>query len=201
MMHPSRREFIAASVLSRVQPPAVAFAQPADGEVIAAWMDQWISEQRATVGTLHLSRFVEPIYYLLKPTVWLPDPGQQRFRPVNVPVGFVTDFASIPRIFWSALRPDGNYTHPAVVHDYLYWTQSTSREDADDIFRIMMEDFSISAVTSTAIYSAVRVFGGIAWDDNAKLRASGEKRVLKKFPDDPLTTWKDWKQKPEVFMD
>ena len=196
-----RREFVTASVLSLVHRPVAVSAQPADGEAVAAWMDQWISEQRATVGTLHLSRFVEPIYYLLKPTVWLPDPGQQRFRPVNVPVGFVTDFASIPRVFWSALRPDGNYTHPAIVHDYLYWTQSTSRDDADDIFRIMMEDFSIDRVTSTTIYSAVRLFGGTAWDGNAKLRASGEKRLLKQFPDDPRTTWESWKQKPGVFSD
>src|SRR5262249_26219157 len=123
----------------------------------------------------------------------------ERYRSVNVPIGFVTDFASIPRIFWSLLRPDGRYTHPAIVHDYLYWTQTTSREDADEIFRIMMEDFSIGTVIITTIHSAVRLAGGMAWDSNAKLRAGGEKRILKRFPEDPRTTWEDWKRRPDVF--
>ena len=131
--------------------------------------------------------------------MWLPDPGQKRYQAVKVPVGFVTDFASIPRVFWLLLRPDGSYTHPAIVHDYLYWTQTTSREDADDIFRIMMEDFSIEKATATTIHSAVRLFGEAAWDNNAKLRAAGEKRILKLFPEDPLTTWEDWKRRPDVF--
>ncbi len=41
--------------------------------------------------------------------------------PLEVPAGFVTDFASIPRIFWSLLSPtDLRYSKPAVVHDYGY---------------------------------------------------------------------------------
>src|SRR5262245_60709692 len=127
MMRLSRREVVAFGAASLLQAPALASAQPAEGAAIAAWMDTWMSEQKRTVGTLHLSRFVEPIYFLLKPTLWLPDPGQERLQPVNVPAGFVTDFASIPRAFWSLLRPDGRYTHPAIVHDYLYWTQTAPR--------------------------------------------------------------------------
>jgi hypothetical protein len=164
-------------------------------------MDAWMSDQKATLGTLQLSRFVEPIYYLTKPTTWLPDKGQERLRPVNVPVGFVTDFASIPRAFWSALRPDGNYTHAAIVHDYLYWTQTTPREHADEILKIMMEDFSVAGATVAVIYSAVRTFGAAAWDQNMQLKAAGERRVLKLFPDDPLTTWKEWKRRQDVFTD
>lgn len=199
MTTPNRREFLAGAALSVIQGTVLASAQSAEGAVISAWMDTWMSEQRATLGTLHLSRFVEPIYFLLKPTMWLPDQGQERYQAVSVPVGFVTDFASIPRVFWSVLRPDGSYTHPAIVHDYLYWTQTILREDADDIFRIMMEDFSIGAATVTTIYSAVRLFGEAAWDNNAKLRLAGEKRILKLFPEDPRTTWEDWKRHPGVF--
>jgi hypothetical protein len=42
---------------------------------------------------------------------------------VTVPAGFVTDFASIPRPFWSILPTWGKYGPPAVVHDFLYWDQ------------------------------------------------------------------------------
>jgi hypothetical protein len=163
-------------------------------------MDAWMSEQKATVGNLNLGRFAEPIYFLLKPTTWLPDKGQEQLKSVNVPVGFVTDFASIPRIFWSILPPDGKYTHPAIVHDFLYWTQTVSRQDADQILKIMMEDFSVGTATVAAIYSAVRTFGGLAWDSNAKLKAGGERRILKAFPEDPLTTWEEWKKRPDVFV-
>jgi hypothetical protein len=197
-MNINRRHVLAGAVLPFVGVPA-ARAEAEDPAAIAAWMNAWMSEQKATVGNLHLGRFVEPIYYLLKPTTWLPDKGQEHLKSVNVPVGFVTDFASIPRIFWSILPPDGKYTHPAIVHDFLYWTQTGAREDADQILKIMMEDFSVGTATVTAIYTAVRTFGGSAWDGNAKLKAGGERRTLKTFPDDPLTTWEQWKKRPEVF--
>ena len=61
--------------------------------------------------------------------------------------------------FYSLLRPDGDYTYPAIIHDYLYWTQDRSREAADDIFKFGMEDFAISKVKIVAIYEAVRLAG------------------------------------------
>jgi hypothetical protein len=197
-MNISRRHILAGAILPFAG-LATARAQPDDPTAIAAWMDAWMSDQKATVGNLHLSRFVEPIYYLLKPTTWLPDKGQEHLKSVKVPIGFVTDFASIPRVFWSVLPSDGKYTHPAIVHDYLYWTQTAPREHADQILKIMMEDFSVNGVNVGLIYSAVRTFGGSAWESNAKLKASGERRILKTFPDDPLTTWEQWKRRPEVF--
>ncbi|TKB69473.1 MAG: DUF1353 domain-containing protein [Nitrospira sp.] len=148
---------------------------------------------------LRISRFREPIYFLTAPISWTPNPGQERYAAVTVPKGFVTDFASIPRIFWSALRPDGEYAYAAVVHDYLYWTQTRSREEADQILKMAMEDFKISALTVGAMYSAVRVGGGSSWDGNAQKKSQGEKRILAKFPQDPRMKWEDWKQRPGVF--
>ena len=118
---------------------------------------------------------------------------------VTVPTGFVTDFASIPRIFWSLLRPDGEYAYAAVVHDYLYWTQTRSRNEADQILKLAMEDFEIDALTVGAIYGAVRVGGQVAWNGNAEKKAQGEQRLLTRFPQDPRTRWEDWKQRPGVF--
>ncbi|ECG8634089.1 DUF1353 domain-containing protein, partial [Salmonella enterica subsp. salamae] len=39
---------------------------------------------------------------------------------IEVPAGFVTDLATIPRIFWSLMPPDGKYAKAAIIHDYLY---------------------------------------------------------------------------------
>jgi hypothetical protein len=38
---------------------------------------------------------------------------------IRVPVGYRTDFASIPRFFWRILPPAGRYGKAAVVHDWL----------------------------------------------------------------------------------
>jgi hypothetical protein len=103
-------------------------------------------------------------------------------------------------MFWSLLRPDGVYTYPAIVHDYMYWMQDRPREVADEIFRFGMQDFNIDRVTVTAIYEAVRLGGGSAWNSNAKLKHEGEKRVLKEFPQDPKISWDDWKRRPDVFV-
>ena len=70
-------------------------------------MTEWMSTEKAVSGMLKMSRFREPIYFLTAPISWKQNPGPQRYESVIVPKGFVTDFASIPRVFWSALRPDG----------------------------------------------------------------------------------------------
>ncbi|KKL66348.1 hypothetical protein LCGC14_2145860, partial [marine sediment metagenome] len=53
---------------------------------------------------------------------------------VEVPQGFTTDFASVPRVVWWLIPPDGQYTQAAVVHDFLYFSQTTTRIEADRIF-------------------------------------------------------------------
>jgi hypothetical protein len=194
----SRRHFLAAAIGSLGCADAVAQEQ-VDLEAVDAWMKTWMSQSKQATGVLHLSRFADPTYFLLKPITWKPNPGQESYPSVTVPVGFVTDFASIPRAFWSALRPDGLYTYPAIVHDYLYWEQSVSREAADTIFKLGMEDFRIASATTASVYNAVRTFGGSAWQSNAKLKAAGERRLLTKFPEDPTLTWKQWKANPMNF--
>jgi hypothetical protein len=169
---------------------------------MAEWMDAWIAaaKERELGGGLYVGRFKDPMYFLIKPIAWSPNPDQDRkFERVEAPIGFVTDFASIPRAFWSLLRPDGDYAFAAVIHDYLYWIQNWPREIADQIFLFAMRDLQIDPVVATTIYDAVRVFGGPAWEGNARLKESGEKRILAKFPDDPRLTWEEWQKTPGVF--
>ncbi len=168
-------------------------------KIIEEWLSGLMVKTRGPQGTLHLSRFKEPMYFLTKPISWAPNKGQESYEKVLVPTGFVTDFASIPKNFWTLLRPDGEYTYAAIIHDYLYWAQPRSREEADQIFKMAMQDFGISTVEVELIYGAVRFVGRFAWNANAKQKALGEKRVLKQFPDDPRTAWGEWKMKPEVF--
>jgi hypothetical protein len=167
---------------------------------IEKWMNDWMSAGKAPSGTVHVQKFAEPVYILLKPISWKPNIDQtDKFESVEVPKGFVTDFASIPRPFWTLLRPDGEYTFAAIVHDYLYWTQSRPREVADEIFLHAMEDFRVSVTLAAIIHAAVRVGGSRHWEKAAGLKAKGEKRILKRFPDDPRVRWEDWKRRADVF--
>lgn len=142
-------------------------------------------------------------YFYLKGSseVWMPDAGS-RHETVVVPVGFVTDLASVPKLFWSSgLHPEGSYAYAAVVHDYLYWTQDRPRDEADEILKLAMLDSKVDKLVLNTIYQAVHRAGRTAWEENARLRATGEKRILKLFPNDFATTWKEWKARPDVFED
>lgn len=165
---------------------------------VESWMNELMYTSKAPKGMLRLSRFSEPIYFLTAPISWIPNPGQDAYQTVTVPKGFVTDFASIPRVFWSVLPPDGKYAYAAVIHDYLYWTQERTREEADQILKMAMQDFKVGEVTINSIYTAVRVGGGFAWSGNAEKKARGEKRILSRWPQDPTTKYTDWIKRPGV---
>jgi hypothetical protein len=163
------------------------------------WITQMMQKPTAANQPLFLGRFADRFYFLREPIGWTPNEGQEGHKPVEVPTGFVTDFASIPRAFWALLPPDGLYTYPAIIHDYLYWEQPVSKSEADLILRYAMEDFKVDKITIETIYNGVKFGGAGAWNSNAALKASGEKRTLKTFPEDPKITWEDWKTKPNAF--
>lgn len=187
------------SAAAQGSPAEIPGADSADGGAADRWIAEWQKGSRPVSGALVLTRFADPIYIVTRTIGWTPLPTQKKYAAVTVPVGFVTDFASIPRVFWSALRPDGDYGYAAIIHDFLYWDQPVSREAADDIFRFAMEDFNVDGPSLRAIYVAVRAGGASAWAENARLKAIGEKRILKRFPEDPTVRWADWKQRLDVF--
>lgn len=84
---------------------------------------------------------------------------------ITVPVGFDTDFASIPRIFWGILPPNGRYGKAAVVHDYCYRTACYDRKTSDVIFLEGMCVLGVGELTKAIIYYAVRLFGWHAWNE------------------------------------
>ena len=170
-----------------------------DRAVTDAWIVEWMNKPRASNLTLNLGRFADAIYFLRAPANWAPNPGQEALPKVDVPIGFVTDFASIPRIFWTALPKDDVYTYPAIIHDYLYWEQPITRENADKVLLHSMDDFKVAAWARDAIYAGVRAGGASAWNDNASRKAAGERRILKVYPTDPTVRWDEWRIRPGVF--
>jgi hypothetical protein len=99
------------------------------------------------------------VFALIKPFRYISSIGT-----IHVPAGFLTDGASVPRVFWSIFDPFGPYFHAALVHDFLYSRQSSERYDldraeADEIFKEAMFNIGIGWATRETIYHAVRLFG------------------------------------------
>lgn len=84
-------------------------------------------------------------------------------RKIVIPKNFLTDGASVPRLFWSIIPPWGRYGRAAVVHDYLYRWQKTSRRQADDTLLEAMWVSDCKAWEYLTIWFAVRLFGWRSW--------------------------------------
>ncbi len=78
---------------------------------------------------------------------------------IEVPAGFITDLATVPRIFWMLLPPDGKYAKAAIIHDYLYDNALRTKREADRIFLDGMTVLGVPKWKRTIMYYAVRLFG------------------------------------------
>ena len=83
---------------------------------------------------------------------------------IVVPAGFITDFASVPRVpvaFWLT----GDTAHmAAVVHDYLYTTAIFPKTIADSVFYEAMRVTGIPVWRAYLMYLGVKYGGQMAWD-------------------------------------
>ena len=86
---------------------------------------------------------------------------------VTIKSGLMTDGASIPRAFWSIIGCPlmGKYVGSALVHDALYDSQLTTREEADKLFIEMLADNGVGTVKRKLMYWAVRTGGGSFWNN------------------------------------
>jgi hypothetical protein len=83
-----------------------------------------------------------------------------------VPSGFITDYASVPRAPLTYLLFGGRGNAAAVVHDYLYQIHlpEVGKATADNVFREALGALGYNAATCWAMYKAVDLFGGPAFD-------------------------------------
>lgn len=81
-------------------------------------------------------------------------------RLIIVPIGFVTDFASVPRLPFAYLLFGGVADEAAVVHDFLYSTGACSRKQADDVFAEASKVCGVSGWRRGPMWLGVRMFGG-----------------------------------------
>ncbi|GAB1388984.1 MAG: hypothetical protein AMXMBFR78_33920 [Rubrivivax sp.] len=77
-----------------------------------------------------------------------------------VPAGFLTDFASIPRVLWSLIgHPAGRYAQAAVLHDWLLEQPAVPRAEADRVFLEAMAVLGVPRLQRWLMWAAVRAWG------------------------------------------
>ncbi|MDD5220901.1 MAG: DUF1353 domain-containing protein [Candidatus Bipolaricaulis sp.] len=96
-------------------------------------------------------------------------------RFIRVVAGFITDFASIPKLIFLFLPWWAKYSKASVLHDWLYRARSImgkpiTRKEADNIFReAMLIEFRThksGKFVANLEYYAVRWFAWLAWKGN-----------------------------------
>lgn len=77
-----------------------------------------------------------------------------------VPEGYVTDFASVPRIAVWLIPTYGRYTAPAILHDYLITdcipAGRITSTDTDGLFRRAMREAGVPPVRRWLMWAGVR---------------------------------------------
>jgi len=121
-----------------------------------------------------------------------------RRHSIVVPVGFVTDLASIPKPLWWWQSPHEGTLAPAILHDYLYWEQSCTKDEADAVMYLAMHDIGLAGLRAEAVYRGIRTpLAQHAWDGNIAARRRGETRFFSEryarsileSDVDPKATW------------
>lgn len=99
---------------------------------------------------------------LLEPLTWEAEAGT-----IEIPAGFETDGASVPRFLWPFFPLTGRYLRAAVLHDYL-WTLleagaphvlAPTRAAADRQFLHAMRAVDVARPGRWVLYLSVRAYG------------------------------------------
>lgn len=84
-------------------------------------------------------------------------------RVVTAPVGYRTDFCSVPRVPLVYDLLGNRARKSGTIHDWLYTSHEVNRETADSILREMLLLDGVNRVEAEEFYLAVRVGGRSHW--------------------------------------
>lgn len=99
-------------------------------------------------------------------------------RVVVAPFGFVTDFASVPRILGVYDLVGGRCNRAAVIHDWLYTSREVERLTADQIFAEAILASGYSRLTAFIFYTAVRFGGASHWEAPNQPQPAGVQELI-----------------------
>ncbi|RKW24052.1 DUF1353 domain-containing protein [Candidatus Gracilibacteria bacterium] len=96
-------------------------------------------------------------WLVMKPFVWFLDYNNRKGK-IEVPLGFITDFGSIPQLLWIFFNPTKFVSY--ILHDYLYSNPGLlTRKECDIILIEALKIEGMGLLKRILIYLAVRLFG------------------------------------------
>ncbi len=90
-------------------------------------------------------------------------------QEITVPIEFISNGASIPRLFRNIFSQYGVYVTAAIIHDYLYENTIENRKFADRQFLLDMSKVGTPKFTKWLFYYLIRIFGKFNWNKYEKL--------------------------------
>jgi len=101
-----------------------------------------------------------PVWQLLAPFSYQ---CKMTGKTYTVPIGFQTDFMTVPRmpLLYDELGDRGRMS--GTVHDWLYSTHAEAREVCDSVLKEMLLIDGFTEVQAEECYLAVRVGGASHW--------------------------------------
>jgi hypothetical protein len=82
-------------------------------------------------------------------------------KVIVVGKNFITDLASVPRPLWWIYPPSGKYDLAVVLHDWLFWNQLCTFEQANRVLQEAMIVCGCSKFDADAFYHAVGFSKGV----------------------------------------
>lgn len=116
---------------------------------------------------LPIKRYGPRLFVVLKTTVVFGE---------TIPCGFVSDGASVPRVFWWLISPHGAALYAAVKHDFRLREFNYTRKERAlidfDFYRDLRASEGVSNLRALAGYAGVRIGSWWFWL-RAKKRVTG----------------------------
>lgn len=95
---------------------------------------------------------------LVEPVTW-----EGRNLSLTIAAHFITDLASIPRLVRNLLDVNGRSRSPAILHDWLYSGQWTTRSFADGQLRDALVAYGENEAEANVYWTGVRAGGWLPW--------------------------------------
>lgn len=145
-------------------------------------MSQFTRNCRVEVIGRNLFQLIEPLEYHVGCY-----PSEEI---IIVPDGFITDFASVPRVFWPIISPIDIHANAAVIHDFMYQMYYAPKKDCEWIFNEAMTVLKVPDWKRVCIYNSVYYFGWKTWisyrlQDRGKIKGGNcydhNKRICQEY--------------------
>lgn len=82
---------------------------------------------------------------------------------ITAPIGFETDFCSVPRVPLAYTLLGDKYRKAGTIHDWLYKSHILNRGLSDEVLREMIILEGCCHIDAMAFYLAVKQFGSSHW--------------------------------------